>query len=256
MIHYGDICKMNGAEIEPCSLICFGSPCQDVSVAGGRKGMKHEENGDDETTRSGLFFEAIRVIKEMRDADIRRGRAVIDLRPRFGLLENVPGILTSNDGDDFREVLEQMARISEDGVHVPKYKQGGWSKSGAIIGNGWSLAWRIHDARMWGVPQRRRRIAVLGDFNGLLAPEILFERDPRRESGPEVHAFSESLSGDPSQSGSERKDLEDAGGPRDRSGETGRSYTFRNHFDGRICREESLCLDTCGGGTDSPCCLK
>jgi site-specific DNA-cytosine methylase len=213
--------------------------------------MKHEENGDDETTRSGLFFEAIRIIKEMRnnvgtDNNVRL--------PRFGLLENVPGLLSSNDGEDFRVVLEEMARVAEDGFHVPYYEQGGWSNAGTIIGNNFSIAWRIHDSRYWGTPQRRKRLAVLADFNGLLAPEIMFERDSGGASGSEVQSVSESLSGDSSESGSEGQDSENAGDSREGTGETGGSYTFRNHFDGRVIKEQSLCLDTCvGGGIDSPC---
>ena len=229
---------------------------QDVSVAGKRAGLKHEENGDDETTRSGLFFEAIRIIKEMRNADIHRGRTDVDVRCRFGLLENVPGLLSSNNGNDFRTVLEEMARISEDRVHVPKptnYEWGGWSNAGTIIGDSFSIAWRVHDARLWGVPQRRRRISVLADFNGLLAPEILFERDTRRTPGSEVQSFAESVCWDPPTSGAEGKDPEDAAGIGESLGKTGESYTFRNHFDGRVVREESLCLDTCGGVTDSQC---
>lgn len=218
---------------------------QDVSVAGARKGMKHEENGDDETTRSGLFFEAIRIIKEMRnnvgtDNNVRL--------PRFGLLENVPGLLSSNDGEDFRVVLEEMARVAEDGFHVPNYERGGWSNAGTIIGNSFSIAWRIHDSRYWGTPQRRKRLAVLADFNGPLAPEIMFERDLGGASGSEIQSVSESLSGDSSESGSEGQDSENAGDSREGTGETGGSYTFRNHFDGRVIKEQSLCLDTCGGG--------
>lgn len=221
--------------------------------------MKHEENGDDETTRSGLFFEAIRVIKEMRDVDIRRGRTGLDVRCRFGLLENVNGILSSNNGEDFRTVLESLARVSEDGVHVPKpekYERGGWSNAGTIIGDVFSIAWRITDSQYWGVPQRRKRIAVLADFNGLLAPEILFERNSGGEPGSEVRSVPKGLSRDSEESGSEGEDREDAGDSGEGSGISSGSYTFRNHFDGRIVRENSLCLDTCGGVTDSPCSSK
>jgi len=198
-------------------------------------------------------------MKEMRDADIRRGRTGPDVRCRFGLLENVNGILSSNNGEDFRVVLESLARIAENRVHVPRpdeYERGGWSTAGTIIGNAFSIAWRVHDSRFWGVPQRRKRIAVLADFNGLLAPEIMFERDIGRESGPEVQPFPESLSGDFKESGSEGENREDAGGSGESSGATGGSYTFRNNFDGIISKETSLCLDTCRGGIDSPCSSK
>lgn len=98
MRHLGDVTKINGAEIEPVDIITFGAPCQDLSVAGLRKGMKHEGHGDGETTRSGLFFEAIRIIKEMRNADRKRGRAGELIRPRYAIYENVPGAYSSNLG--------------------------------------------------------------------------------------------------------------------------------------------------------------
>lgn len=113
MIHLGDICKINGAEIPRVDVITFGSPCQDVSVAGARKGIVHTEHGGEETTRSGLFFEAIRVIREMREADKEDGRADEFIRPRFGILENVPGLFSSNKGEDFRAVLTEIVRIAE-----------------------------------------------------------------------------------------------------------------------------------------------
>ena len=130
---------------------------------------------------------------------------------------------------------------------------GGWSNAGTIIGDAFSIAWRITDSQYWGVPQRRKRIAVLADFNGLLAPEILFERNSGGEPGPEVRSVPEGLSRDSEESGSEGEDREDAGDSGEGSGISSGSYTFRNHFDGRIVRERSLCIDTCRGGTDSPC---
>ena len=168
MIHLGDITKINGAEIEPVDCITAGSPCQDLSVAGKRAGLEGE--------RSGLFMEQIRIIKEMRKADEQRGRTDEFIRPRYMVWENVPGALSSNKGEDFRCVLEETARIIQEDAVIPEPPKGGWSYSGAIMGDGWSIAWRIHDAQFWGVPQRRKRIALVADFGGRSAPEILFVR--------------------------------------------------------------------------------
>lgn len=180
MIHLGDITKINGAEIEPVDCITAGSPCQDLSVAGKREGLAGE--------RSGLFMEQIRIIKEMRAADEKRGRAANTIRPRYMVWENVPGALSSNGGEDFRAVLEETARIVQDDAVIPRPSDK-WHNAGAILGDGWSIAWRIHDAQFWGVPQRRKRIALVADFGGGSAPEILFERQgmqgnfkPRREA--------------------------------------------------------------------------
>ena len=165
MIHLGDITKINGAEIPPVDVITGGSPCQDLSVAGKRAGL----NGE----RSGLFMEQVRIIKEMRDATTNDHREPL---PRFMVWENVPGALSSGSpkGEDFRIVLEETARIVEPDAVIPRPEK--WSNSGAIVGDGWSIAWRIHDAQFWGVPQRRRRIALVADFAGRCAAEILFER--------------------------------------------------------------------------------
>ena len=165
MIHLGDITKINGAEIPPVDVITGGSPCQDLSVAGNRAGLAGE--------RSGLFMEQIRIIKEMRNATANDNRGPL---PRFMVWENVPGALSSGNpkGEDFRIVLEETARIAEPDAVIPRPEK--WSNAGAIVGDGWSIAWRIHDAQFWGVPQRRRRIALVADFAGRSAPEILFER--------------------------------------------------------------------------------
>lgn len=168
MIHLGDITKINGAEIEPVDCITAGSPCQDLSVAGKRAGLDGE--------RSGLFMEQIRIIKEMRKADEDRGRTDEFIRPRYMVWENVPGALSSNKGEDFRCVLEETARIAQEDAVIPESPKEGWHYSGAIMGDGWSIAWRIHDAQFWGVPQRRKRIALVADFGGQSAPEILFVR--------------------------------------------------------------------------------
>lgn len=161
MKHLGDITKIHGGEIEPVDCIAFGSPCQDLSVAGKHAGLEGE--------RSGLFIEAVRIIKEMR-------RKTNGLYPTFAVWENVPGALSSNKGEDFRVVLEELARCACPWAAVPGPPGGKWRPAGCILGDGWSLAWRIHDAQFWGVPQRRRRIALVLDFGGHRAPEILFER--------------------------------------------------------------------------------
>lgn len=163
MKHLGDITKIHGDQIEPVDCITFGSPCQDLSIAGRRAGLAGE--------RSGLFMEAVRIIKEMRSS-------TNGLYPTFAIWENVPGAFSSNGGEDFRAVLEELARVEQPDVSIPRpsNRGGRWSKAGAIAGNGWSLAWRQLDAQYWGVPQRRKRIALVADFGGQRAGEILFER--------------------------------------------------------------------------------
>ena len=175
MKHYGDITKIKGSDVPIVDIVTGGSPCQDLSVAGKRAGLDGE--------RSGLFMEQVRVFKEMRDESIRqlsmRG-ADVDvrhIRPRFFVWENVPGAFSSNKGEDFRCVLEEVCRIADKDATVPMPEKGKWSTSGCIVGDGYSVAWRVHDAQFWGVPQRRRRISLVADFGGLSAPEILFERE-------------------------------------------------------------------------------
>lgn len=173
MKHLGDISKVNGAEIEPVDIITFGSPCQDLSVAGKRAGLKHEDNGDDETTRSGLFIEAVRIIKEMREKT--NGEY-----PRYAVWENVPGAFSSNKGEDFRIVLEELVKVVEPTAVMPEVPRFGWAYADSYSGDGWSLAYRVLDAQYWGVPQRRRRIYLVADFGGQHAREILFEREGLR----------------------------------------------------------------------------
>lgn len=173
MQHLGDISKINGAEIEPVDIISFGSPCQDLSVAGKRAGLKHTENGDDETTRSGLFMEAVRIIKEMR-------KATNGNYPRFAVWENVPGAFSSNKGEDFRIVLEELIKVVEPAVEMPAVPGGKWPYEDCYVGDGWSIAYRTLDAQFWGVPQRRRRIYLVADFRSERAEEILFEREGLR----------------------------------------------------------------------------
>ena len=146
---------------------------QDLSVAGLRKGLKHEDNGDDETTRSGLFMEAVRIIREMREA-------TNGVYPRFALWENVPGAFSSNGGEDFRIVLEELIKVAEPTASMPSVPKGGWAYADSYSGDGWSIAYRVLDAQYWGVPQRRRRIYLVADFRGECAGKILFEREGLR----------------------------------------------------------------------------
>lgn len=168
MKHYGDITKLSGYALPPVDVITGGSPCQDLSVAGKRQGLAGE--------RSGLFMEQIRICKEMRKADEQRGRTNQSIRPRYMVWENVPGALSSQKGEDFRKVIEETARVVEPNAVIPRPQKGKWRRSGCVMGDGWSIAWRILDAQLWGVPQRRRRIALVADFGGESAPEILFVR--------------------------------------------------------------------------------
>ena len=169
MLHAGDITKLKGAELTPVNVVCGGSPCQDLSVAGKRAGLQGE--------RSGLFMEQIRVIKEMRAHDKASGRADDAVRPRSMVWENVPGAFSSADGEDFRAVLEETCRIADSTVSVPRPPGGVWLPAGAILGYQFSLAWRVLDAQYWGLAQRRKRIFLVADFGGRTAPEILFKQD-------------------------------------------------------------------------------
>lgn len=170
MKHCGDITKISGYTSEPVQVVIGGSPCQDLSVAGKRAGLAGE--------RSGLFMEQIRIIKEMREADVRNGRTGRDVRPRFMVWENVPGAFSSNGGADFGAVLQETVKVIEPEAPPVPVPERGWPLAGCLFGAGgdWSVAWRVLDAQFWGVPQRRRRIALVADFGGECAPEILFER--------------------------------------------------------------------------------
>lgn len=170
MVHVGDITKLDGAALPPVDLICGGSPCQDLSVAGARRGLSG--------ARSGLFMEQIRVTKEMRHAEIRRGRTGVSVRPRWFCWENVPGAFSSGTpkGEDFRVVLEEVLRIGDEGFSVPWPYPYGWTDAGEVIaGVSFSLAWRCLDAQFWGLAQRRKRIFLAADFAGLSAPAFLFD---------------------------------------------------------------------------------
>lgn len=173
MKHLGSVTDVHGGDIDPVDIITFGSPCQDLSVAGKRAGLKHEENGDEETTRSGLFMEAVRIIKEMR-------KATNGEYPTFAVWENVPGAFSSNKGEDFRTVLEELIKIVEPTAVMPAVPKNGWPYADSYCGDGWSLAYRVFDAQYWGVPQRRRRIYLVLDLRGERAGEVLFEREGLR----------------------------------------------------------------------------
>ncbi len=184
MKHLGDITKISGHTAPIVDCIIGGSPCQDLSVAGKRAGLDGE--------RSGLYIEQVRIVKEMRAEDERNGRTGVDIRPRYMVWENVPGAFSSNKGDDFRIVLEELAKVKDKDAVIPLPDSGKWTNYGCIMGDGWSIAWRVLDAQFWGVPQRRRRIALVADFGGQSAPEILFVR--------------KSLSGHTDESQSQRKE--------------------------------------------------
>lgn len=170
MLHVGDITKLDGGRLPPVDVICGGSPCQDLSVAGKRQGLAGE--------RSGLFMEQVRIVKEMREADGRRGIPDDLVRPRYLVWENVPGAFSSAGGEDFRAVIEEIVRIKDCSCHVPRPDAGRWGPAGAaVLGDKFSLAWRVLDAQFWGVAQRRRRIFLVADFGGLTAHEILFKQD-------------------------------------------------------------------------------
>lgn len=190
MIHLGDVSKINGAKIPPVDIITFGSPCQDLSVAGERRGLKHSANGDEETTRSGLFIDAIRIITEMREA-------TNGSYPTYIVWENVEGAFNSRGGRDFQTVLEKITKTD-----IPIPASGRWAKSGVVRGRGICVAWRLFDAQYWGVPQRRKRIYLIGSFGSDSAAEILFERDsvqryltPREEKREAAPAAAENSFG-------------------------------------------------------------
>lgn len=182
MRHLGGVSDVNGRKIEPVDVITFGSPCQDLSIAGKRAGIHEGE-------RSNLFFEAIRIIREMREATDGR-------YPTFAVWENVPGAFSSNGGDDFRCVLEALASVAGRGVSVPRPAGGKWLRAGEIMGDGFSIAWRQLDAQYWGVPQRRKRIYLVADFAGRRAGKILFERESLRGSAAQGGAPGEGTAAD------------------------------------------------------------
>ena len=160
--HYGDVSAISGADLPPVDIITFGSPCQDMSIAGKRDGL--------DGSRSSLFYEAIRIVKEMRCKT--NGE-----KPRFIVWENVPGAFSSNKGQDFKAVLEAVIGVKEPAATVPAPEKKGWPDADYYVGDGWSVAYRVLDAQWWGVPQRRKRIYLVADFGGHSAGEILFESE-------------------------------------------------------------------------------
>ena len=160
--HYGDVNSIRGDEVEPVDIITSGSPCTDISIAGKRAGLGGKQ--------SSLFFQAIRIIKEMRCATDGR-------YPRFIVWENVPGAFSSNNGEDFRAVLNAVCSVKAGDISVPRPPKGKWANAGCIMADGFSLAWRVVDACLWGVPQRRKRIYLVADFTGGSAGKILFESE-------------------------------------------------------------------------------
>jgi DNA (cytosine-5)-methyltransferase 1 len=171
MEHMGDIRKLDGAKLPPVDLVAGGFPCTNASLAAPvRSGLLGEQTG--------LFFEMIRVIKEMREADRNRGRTGLSIRPRFFAGENVPGLFSCGQpkGEDFRIVLEELLRIASPKITVPRPPRGRWQPTGCVLGDGFSLAYRQLQARHYGVAQSRNRIFFICDFNSFAAPSILYER--------------------------------------------------------------------------------
>lgn len=248
MKHLGDITKINGAEIEVVDVITGGSPCQDLSIAGKRAGLAG--------ARSGLFMEQIRIVKEMRAHDKANGRTGDMVRPRFMVWENVPGAFSSNKGRDFAAVLEEIIHIAEPEAPDIEVPEKGWNTWGGYhdeVGGRWSVAWRVHDAQHWGVPQRRRRISVVADFGGDTAGEILFERKSVSVYLTESGAARERLTGD-SESGAGRTGESIAHA----YGETGVGYwkngvqTLRAEGENRPSRPSNVvvCMATQQGGAE------
>ena len=171
MKHLGSVTDINGANIEPVDIITFGSPCQDLSIAGKQAGINDGE-------RSNLFFQAIRIIKEMRNATSNEF-------PRYALWENVPGVFSSsNKGRDFHEVIKSFCSIVDDRIDVPGPADWSWKPAGCVLGDNFSIAWRVLNAQYFGVAQRRRRVFLIGDFAGGRAPQILFERKDMQWNPP------------------------------------------------------------------------
>ena len=237
--HYGDVSKLNGADLEPVDVITFGSPCQDMSLAGKRAGL--------DGTRSGLFFQAVRIIKEMR---AKYGK------PRYAVWENVRGALSSAGGEDFRRVLEELCRIKDDAADVPRPKK--WQSAGLIWGNGYSVAWRVLDAQYWGVPQRRKRIYLVANFDGDSAGKILFESEGVSGHSEKMQAarkdFARCAQGSVGETGWGKEVLNDQGGSsisiEDNLPPTLRAETHQ-HLPIVYRADTARTLDTTGGSSAS-----
>lgn len=248
--HLGDIKDIDGSEIEPVDIITFGSPCQDLSIAGKRAGLVGE--------KSNLFYEAIRVIKEMRCKT--NGKY-----PRYLLWENVPGAFSSNKGEDFRCVLEEITRIKDSTVKLSRPKK--WQSAGEILGDNFSLAWRVLDAKYFGVPQRRRRIFLVADLDGGSSREILFEQKSLSGDTSEGCKKGKRNTGAIKESFNKTICLNDQGGERmdfysDESGTLRASggiapFVFENHsqdsrYKGPLKETQTLASNLGQGGNNQP----
>ena len=239
--HYGDVSKLDGAGLEPVDVITFGSPCQDMSVAGKRAGL--------DGARSGLFFQAVRIIKEMR-AKYQK--------PRFIVWENVRGALSSAGGDDFRRVLEEICNVKKSDVSVPKPEK--WNSSGLIMGDDFSVAWRVLDAQYWGVPQRRKRIYLVADFDGDSAGKILFESEGVSGHSAKMQAarkdFARTAQNGAGETGWGKEVLNDQGGS-SACNQGGMLVLFDNHsqgsrYNGPLKLSPSLNTQLGTGGNNAP----
>ena len=247
MKHLGDIAKINGAEIEIVDVITGGSPCQDLSIAGKRAGLAG--------ARSGLFMEQVRIVKEMREHDRKSGRTGDMVRPRFMVWENVPGAFSSNKGQDFAAVLEEIIRIAEPeapDIEVPEKDWPTWGGYHDEVGGRWSVAWRVHDAQYWGVPQRRRRISVVADFGGDTAGEILFERKSVSRHPAESGTAGERLAGNAESRAGKTEQCLTAWGCQSKRifGTEGESPTLQGGVGGGVNNPAIFCMGTQQGGAE------
>lgn len=247
MKHLGDIAKINGAEIEIVDVITGGSPCQDLSIAGKRAGLAG--------ARSGLFMEQVRIVKEMREHDRKSGRTGDMVRPRFMVWENVPGAFSSNKGRDFAAVLEEIIRIAEPEAPDIEVPEKGWPTWGGYhdeVGGRWSVAWRVHDAQYWGVPQRRRRISVVADFGGDTAGEILFERKSVSRHPAESGTAGERLAGNAESRAGKTEQCLTAWGCQSKRifGTEGESPTLQGGVGGGVNNPAIFCMGTQQGGAE------
>lgn len=247
MKHLGDITKISGAEIEIVDVITGGSPCQDLSIAGKRAGLAG--------ARSGLFMEQVRIVKEMREHDRANGRTGDMVRPRFMVWENVPGAFSSNKGRDFAAVLEEIIRIAEPEAPDIEVPEKGWPTWGGYhdeVGGRWSVAWRVHDAQYWGVPQRRRRISVVADFGGDTAGEILFERKSVSRHPAESGTAGERLAGNAESRAGKTEQCLTAWGCQSKRifGTEGESPTLQGGVGGGVNNPAIFCMGTQQGGAE------
>ena len=247
MKHLGDITKISGAEIEIVDVITGGSPCQDLSIAGKRAGLAG--------ARSGLFMEQVRIVKEMREHDRKSGRTGDMVRPRFMVWENVPGAFSSNKGRDFAAVLEEIIRIAEPEAPDIEVPEKGWPTWGGYhdeVGGRWSVAWRVHDAQYWGVPQRRRRISVVADFGGDTAGEILFERKSVSRHPAESGTAGERLAGNAESRAGKTEQCLTAWGCQSKRifGTEGESPTLQGGVGGGVNNPAIFCMGTQQGGAE------